>query len=198
MSQTLALNRALTLTLDTGVNSDYFAPTTFEWYTERGGMQYSESTASESEDDSNSYFAQDYTHDFRFDKGTGNGQLGEATYATNDSTYVYAYRPWPQSSTDEQTAEEDDDDEDATPSTATIDTNTQIVYQTNNDLSYYGYGDYDFAQLSRTTTAYSVPSTEAKEGSEAEEHEYEGEDEEDEDDGLEMAQRRWHCPRLER
>ncbi|CAK7223041.1 hypothetical protein SCUCBS95973_005043 [Sporothrix curviconia] len=215
MSQTMALNRALTLTVDTGVGRNcYTLP--FEWYTERGGMQYSDSTASESESDDK------HTQDQHLHDRDDNGQLGDAMYAADDTTYthVYAYRPWPQSSTDEQSTTDDDDDndgynhytniydnDDTMPSTATIDADTQIVYQTNNnDLSYYGYGDYDFAQLSRTTTAYSVPSTEvmADRGAEDEEEDA-GEDcdddndnEEEDEDDLIMAQRRWHCPRLER
>ncbi|KAL1913978.1 hypothetical protein Sste5344_000246 [Sporothrix stenoceras] len=80
------------------------------------------------------------------------------------------------------------------------------------DLSYYGYGDYDFGQLSRVTTmAVNIhdlmdpnPVTVTVEerdddGDDEDEEEEEGEDEEaveeaDEADDLGMENRRWHCP----
>lgn len=88
---------------------------------------------------------------------------------------------------------------------------TQTQTQTQYDLSYYGYGDYDFGQLSRVTTAFNIhdfmdpnPTNAAEDGDNEgdDEEEDEGEEEEEEDagdaDDMSMANRRWHCPRPQR
>ncbi|CAK7203511.1 hypothetical protein SEUCBS139899_006245 [Sporothrix eucalyptigena] len=194
MAQTMAIRQPLTIY--TGSDRSYHSQGhTEEWYNDRGGMQYSY-TPSDSEED-NRTEVQDYlSYDDKTHStvsGNAQEQLGEATYASTDAPYVY--RPWPQTSTDEQQTEEYEETED-NDDTTTAEADCQNPYQTFYDLSYYGYGDYDFAQLSRTTTTYSVPETRTQE--EVDEGYAEDEEEEEDEDDLNMADRRWHCPRPER
>lgn len=93
----------------------------------------------------------------------------------------------------------------------TTETDTKTAYQaqtqTQYDLSYYGYGDYDFGQLSRVTTAFNMHDFMDPSPSAAEDRDNEGDDEGEEDeeeedaedvDDMSMANRRWHCPRPQR
>ncbi|ERT02231.1 hypothetical protein HMPREF1624_00529 [Sporothrix schenckii ATCC 58251] len=88
-----------------------------------------------------------------------------------------------------------------------VETEQDDQTQTEHDLSYYGYGDYDFSQLSRVTTAFNIHDfMDPNPMSAVEDNDKEGDKEEDQDDegtegdyeDEEDANRRWPCPEPQR
>lgn len=141
----------------------------------------------------------------------------EEWYEARDVRYFdrYDYQDESEEEETQETLEETAQNSQETVSQAVSD-NTQTQTQTQTeaqpepqyDLSYYGYGDFDFGQLSRTTTAFNIHDfmdpnplspidDRANEGDDEGEEE-EGYEEEDDDDADDMANRRWNCPQPQR